>query len=248
MDPHCYPCQIQELKKQNSRLTRENAFLRHDQEKQFTDVRLDLFYKYGKRLHEPLEPPVQKTTFNYTITFDPNRFSLLGTNNPQEEAYILLQLSFAMKDGLTNHIYGCFEVTQAGVTHAHLNADTYQPVELYQFLKKRFTNDMRNHKCIVYGIAKEPNSIDYINKIEDGKGTENKTWYQLNNINYKHDLDFKPEPEAIVKVYTEIDESQEAFSGPLAVQSLKERGIKTKIWKREECPKPTNPKCYPMNC
>lgn len=182
-DPCCQTCQIYQLKKRIQNLESENAFLRKDQDQQF-NLTLHLFYKYGKRYIETpyIKPKEQDNLYFLTITFDPSRFNNLGTNTEAEETYILHQLALATKDQLVIELVGCFELQNNGTTHAHAHVRTYQPIELQQFLKKRFTNNMRNNKSVDLQIArKSDKGMDYINKKQDGKGTENKSWYTIDN-------------------------------------------------------------------
>lgn len=174
----CSKCTIIELRKKISILESENSFLKKEYDTQF-DIKPFLIHKYILQHLEPQKYDLSDNTFFYTITFDPSRFKNLGTNSHQEEQYILHQLSYMIKDGYIFKMYGCFELTKDGITHAHININTYQPIELKQKLKERFTFNMRNKYAIDCGKA-NLKSIDYINKIEDGKGTENKTWFTCN--------------------------------------------------------------------
>lgn len=184
-DPNCQTCIIYQLKKRIQELESENAFLKKDQDKQF-DLDLNLFYKQGgKRYIETpyTQPKEQDNLYFLTITFDPNRFKNLSLNADAEETYILHQLALATKDQLIIELVGCFELQNNGTTHAHVHVRTYQPIELYKSLKKKFTNNMRNNKAIDLQPARSSEKgMEYINKKQDGKGTENKSWFTINSL------------------------------------------------------------------
>lgn len=171
----CYKCTNHELRKKIKQLEAENAFLKKDYDNQF-NIQPQQIHRLIKIHSEELLMSVDENTHFFTITFDPSRFKNLGLNNHLEEQYILLQLSYMIKDGFIHQMYGCFELTQDSITHAHVNIRTYQPLELKQKLKERFTFNMRNRAAVHSGNANQQ-SIKYINKKEDGKGTENKTWF-----------------------------------------------------------------------
>lgn len=189
-NPFCDKCEIYRLKKRIQELENENTFLRKDQDQQF-NLTPHLFNKFGLRHLETkyLIPLNQDNLYFLTITFDPSRFKNLGTDAAAEETYILHQLALATNDELLLELEGCFELQSNGNTHAHAHVRTYQPIELQQTLKKKFTNNMRNDKAIDLQPARTATKgINYINKIQEGKGCENKTWFSLKSRTYKNSL------------------------------------------------------------
>ena len=194
----CYECTNMELRIKIRQLEAENAFLKKEYDDQF-NLTPHLIHKYIKQHLEPQQSPITKHTHFFTITFDPSRFKNLGTNHHLEEQYILHQLAYMIKDGYINEMYGSFELTKDSITHAHVNIRTYQPVDLKQRLKEKFTFNMSNKFAVHSGHA-NAKSIGYINKIEDGKGTENKTWYT-----YKESVahNIAPVPDPLPKVISE---------------------------------------------
>ena len=180
LKPWCLKCNNIELRKRILQLEAENLFLKKEYDDQFK-LTSHLIDKYIRQ-HLTAQPfTVKPSTHFFTITFDPSRFKNLGTNTHLEEQYILHQLSFFIKDQYIHDMYGSFELTKEGVTHSHINIDTYQPVELKRKLKERFTFNMSNNKAIHSGPA-NAGSMAYINKKEVGKGCENKTYFTLRDI------------------------------------------------------------------
>lgn len=214
----CLQCQLMAARAEISRLQSENSFLKKQQDEQLNKT-LHLFNKYGKRYYDetPYTEPINKDNLYFlTITFDPNRFDGLGNDAAAEEVYILHSLALATKDKLIIELVGCFELQNNGNTHAHAHVRTYQPIELKQTLKRLFTNNMRNQKAIDLqparindkGIANA--GMDYINKHEEGKGTEHKTWFTINNIKESNSEEISlPE-----KVYPE--EAAPLLDGPIS--------------------------------
>lgn len=172
---YCLKCNNIILHKKILDLQNELSFLKKEYDNQF-NIEPYLIHKYIKQHLEPVSFLITPHTFFVTITFDPSRFQNLGVNSNQEETYILHQLSKAIKNGYIFGLYGCFELTAQSITHSHINIYTYQPFELKQFLKEQFTFNMRNRHAVDVGKA-NLKSTAYIDKIEDGKGTENKTWF-----------------------------------------------------------------------
>ena len=112
-------------------------------------------------------------TYFITITFDPTRF---GVANPpeQEEQYILYQLARIIKKGFCFSFFGCFEKHKNGITHSHLIMHSNYRVEVYDLLKRAFTNNPRNRVAIDIGNAHQTKSISYIIK-------ESNKYFKYNN-------------------------------------------------------------------
>jgi len=186
----CHKCVNINLRQQIRELENQLAFIRHESDDQFDQS--DRYIKKIQRHPEPIKPfELSTNTYFFTITFDPSRFMNLGSDNGLEEIYILNQLYDFIKTGQIFDLYGSFELTNQGITHAHVNIKTYLPVELKRSLKERFTWNPKNNIAIHCGLA-NTKSLAYINKIEAGKGTENKTWFSLKQTT-DYGLDYMPE-------------------------------------------------------
>jgi len=174
----CDKCIIRELKQKITNLESLIAFHENWNDEQF-DVDINFFYdnEGHKSLKSTIEFDLTKLYF-LTITFDPDRFKNLGVKSIDEEHYILFQLARAKQENLIQSAYGCFELTKNGVTHAHALIKTLQPIETQQFLKQQFTYNMRNNRAIQLDRATK-GAQAYVDKIEDGKGCENKSWYNI---------------------------------------------------------------------
>lgn len=182
LDPHCYQCEIKRLKETIQQQQAIINFMKGTHDKSnLKKIDPDLFYKSnGVRAIKPKTKVINiKSTYFITITFDPARFNDLGIDTPQEELYILYYIALAFNQLLFSWAYGCFELQSNGTTHAHLMVHTNQPVELTQFLKESFTYNMRNTNCIKT-LPSDANLQTYINKIQQDKGCERKSWFYIN--------------------------------------------------------------------
>ena len=192
VQPWCYKCTNKVLRNDIYSLQCEIAYLKKEFDAQFEELPTHHYLTYLKR-HLSSQDTFELTsnTHFFTITFDPSRFKNLGSNTSLEEIYILNQLSYFVKNKTIHDLYGSFELTKDGITHAHVNIKTYNPVELKRSLKERFTFNPQNRYAIHSGTANSK-SMGYIDKIEEGKGTENKTWFTLKKET-DYGLDYMPE-------------------------------------------------------
>ena len=174
----CDKCIIRELQQKIFNLEQTINFHENWNDEQF-DVDIKFFYdnEGHKQLKSIIAFDLPKLYF-LTITFDPARFKNLGVKIQHEEHYILYQLARAKHDNLIQSAYGCFELTKNGVTHAHALIKTITPIETQQFLKQQFTYNMRNDKAVQL-VPTTKGAQTYIDKNEDGKGCENKSWYSI---------------------------------------------------------------------
>lgn len=254
----CKDCIINQLREDNHRLRSENSFLKQQQDPQFNKT-LHLFYQQGGKKYKESpylkEPLAQDSLYFLTITFDPNRFDGLGDNTAAEEDYILHSLALATKDKLISELVGCFELMKNGATHAHAHVTTYQPIELYRTLQKLFTYNMRNNKCIDLQIAsKSDKGQAYINKHEEGKGTDNKTWF---SILFKDSTSEEGSLPDATKAMKTKDVSPSIHDSLLSVQGnvslldappLRPWPLRQSMCLEDEVPKTlTDPKYYPQH-
>lgn len=191
LDPFCYQCEIKKLKQTIQEQRQTIEYLREQKvESYLTKLDLGLFTTLGgRRMTVPITQKIYlQSVYFITITFDPARFYDLGTSNADEENYILNRVGLAKDQRLFKWTYGSFELTSAGITHAHMMTYTNKPVELTRFLKEQFTYNMRNQHCIKT-LPAESSLQEYVNKLQADKGCENKTWFQLraNEIEYIKD-------------------------------------------------------------
>lgn len=201
-DPHCYQCEIKRLKITIQEQQSIINFLKESNDKSnLRKIDPELFTECkGKREIVPNNKKIDiNNVWFITITFDPSRFNDLGLDLPQEEQYILYKVALAHNQLLFNWCYGCFELQSNGTTHAHLMCNSYNPQELNQFLKEQFTYNMRNQICIKT-LPADANCQTYLNKVQEDKGCERKTWFYLNKhlIRYiKEELitDYRDKPE-----------------------------------------------------
>lgn len=201
----CFKCTNKELRLELHKLKSELAYLKNEYDGQFEIEP----YKINKHIRVHAEPQpyvIDTSSYFFTITFDPSRFKGLGLNHQKEERYIKHQLARLCESELIYRLYGSFELTNSGITHAHVIINTYQPIEVWQKLKREFTFDPNNNIAVMKGSKKDrtgkanANALAYINKLEEGKGTENKTWYskkEIQEIEDDNGLDYYPQDNII---------------------------------------------------
>ena len=100
----------------------------------------------------------------YTITFDPTKFGQLKLDLEDSYNYIIHHLLEAQKIYCIFSFYGCIEMHQNGNPHAHLLIHSNYHNDIKNYLKAKFTDNMRNKFCIDSGPAKYPQAKEYIDK------------------------------------------------------------------------------------
>lgn len=110
-------------------------------------------YKYKVALlDEPKEWGTPSDTVKMvTITFDPKKFPTLFDRSSQRDYIIYILNEMVNKNYgptmIVGDFYGCFELHESGVVHAHILFLSIF-IEQINDLKMKFTNNKLNDKCI----------------------------------------------------------------------------------------------------
>lgn len=143
----------------------ENAYLKKESSLYLTSIDRHMVNRYKRHIEEAhyawLHPNIQKyyklENPDYqliTITFDPDLFG--EYNDPElEKRYIFHQLMEAINKGYFYSFVGCFEYQKNGTVHAHVAAHlAISWLEIYQFLKSKFTANPKNRYAVNFGEHK----------------------------------------------------------------------------------------------
>ena len=123
-----------------------------------------------------------------TITFDPKKFPVLRSRTAQRDYIIQSLEELIISPGrILPDFYGCFELHDSGIVHAHLMIQNIDIQEL-EILKKKFTNNSHNITAIHCCSKTFEDVLVYINKKET-KDKNNHYNFYLFRKETKVDLD-----------------------------------------------------------
>lgn len=161
----CYKCQVIDLIKKNSQLSKELAYFKKQPNKALS-LKKDyssVFETDTKYL--PIKYIGDKSEYRFlTLTFDPSKFGLYNLHQ-YEQNYIFYTIYRLIKKNQIKQLTGCFEYQQNGSTHAHLIIRSDLPDhEVETLLRPYYTDNERNKYAVKCLPAKFPNVEDYIMK------------------------------------------------------------------------------------
>jgi len=152
------------LKKENLQLIRQDSCIKLLKELPYNNV-----IELERVLLDPLNLPSTEPCKFVTLTFDPKKFPIL-TNRTAQRQYIKESLEQLIKTywGCNNKMhefYGCYELHDSGIVHAHFVIKQIGVEEL-AILKRQFTDNPNNgitpHVCMKDYMS----AVKYINKRE----------------------------------------------------------------------------------
>lgn len=137
--------------------------------KQLKDLPYNNVIEIERKMHFPLQIEESTVCKFITLTFDPKKFPILS-NRTAQRSYIKQSLEQLIKtDYGCNYklgdLYGCYELHDSGIVHAHFVIQHIHIEEL-AILKREYTNNPNNsitpHVC----NKNYREAVDYINKKE----------------------------------------------------------------------------------
>lgn len=160
-----------ELLQENLKLKKENLDLKRLDSciKLLKELPYNNIIEIENQLHYPLEIEENVICKFVTLTFDPKKFPILS-NRTAQRAYIKEQLEQLIKTdwGCNNRMhdfYGCYELHDSGIVHAHFVIKQIYVEEL-AILKRQFTDNPNNSHTPHVCNKNYREAVDYINKKE----------------------------------------------------------------------------------
>lgn len=128
-----------------------------------------------------------------TLTFDPKKFKRLINRNLQRQ-YIEQTLQELINKNVIRALYGCYELHENGVVHAHfIVPELFMENETLEWIKSKFTDNINNIHAVHCCTKNFYEAVEYINKPQTKDKDCDINWWiwEKNSRNFKTKTDLK---------------------------------------------------------